>query len=71
LVKEIVKDAYADVAVTRVSHIHALAGSLLSEEQRDTIRINPTLTASLVGLLGEEALITPGLVVLGGKIKKP
>jgi hypothetical protein len=69
-VKDVVKDAYADVAVAKVSHIHALTGPVLSEEQKDTMLVNPSLTASLVGLLGEDALITPRLGGLGAKRKR-
>ncbi len=69
-VETIVKDAYADVAIAKVSHIHALTGPVFSEDSRDTMLENPALTASLVGLLGEDALISPRLGGLGAKRKK-
>ena len=62
-VKAIVKDAYADVAIAKVSHMHALSGC--DRSSLETMLMNPALTASLVGLLGEDALITPRLGGLG------
>lgn len=70
-VQDIVKEAYADVAVAKVSHIHALTSdAVLSEEQCSQMLQNPALTASLVGLLGEDALISPRLGGLGAKRKR-
>jgi hypothetical protein len=69
-VKDIVKDAYADVAIAKVSHMHALSGPVISEGQLATMLMNPALTASLVGLLGEDALITPRLGGLGAKRRR-
>ena len=70
-VEKKVKDAYADVAVAKVSHIHALtAGSLFSEEQRDEMLKTHVLTASLLGLLSEDSYISPQLGGLGAKRKK-
>jgi hypothetical protein len=70
-VMEIVKNSYEMVAIAKVSHIHALSSDgVLSEEQRDDMLQNPSLTASLVGLLGEDAIITPRLGGLGAKRKR-
>jgi hypothetical protein len=70
-VEKKVKDAYADVAVAKVSHIHALAAtSLFSEEQRDEMLKNHVLTASLLGLVSEDSYISPQLGGLGSKRKK-
>jgi len=65
-----VKNCYADVAVAKVAHIHALTGALFSEEQRDAMLENHSLTASLLGLLSEDAYISPQLGGLGAKRKK-
>jgi hypothetical protein len=70
-VENIVKEAYVDVAIAKVSHMHALSGPVISDEQLATMLENPALTASLVGLLGEDALITPRLGGLGAKRKRP
>jgi hypothetical protein len=69
-VERIVKAAYEDVAISKVSHLHSLTGPVISEERRDEMLQNPSLTAALVGLLGEDALITPRLGGLGSKRKK-
>ena len=49
---------------SRRSHHAALNGSV-TDEALDVMLQNPALTASLVGLLGEDALITPRLGGLG------
>jgi len=70
-VEQRVKDAYAEVAVAKVAHIHALAaGSLFSEEQRDEMLKNYALTAGLLGLLAEDSYISPQLGGLGAKRKR-
>jgi hypothetical protein len=66
-VEKKVMDAYEEVAVAKVSHMHALTGSVISEEQRDSMLLNPALTTSLLGLISEDALITPRLGALGTK----
>lgn len=70
-IEDIVKEAYVDVAVAKVSHLHALNGPVISEGQFRSMLKNPSLTASLVGLLGEDALISPRLGGLGAKRKRP
>jgi hypothetical protein len=69
-VEKLVKDAYEDVAVAKVSHLHALTGVVFSEEQRDTMLLNPALSASLLGLIAEDALIGPRTGKLGVKRRK-
>lgn len=69
-VEQIVRDAYADVAVAKVAHMHTLTGSILSEEQRDEMLQNPALTTSLLGLISEDALISPRLGGLGAKRRR-
>ncbi len=69
-VEKLVKDAYEDVAMAKVSHLHALTGVVFSEEQRDTMLLNPALSASLLGLIAEDALIGPRTGKLGVKRRK-
>ncbi len=69
-VEKLVKDAYEDVAMAKVSHLHALTGVIFSEEQRDTMLLNPALSASLLGLIAEDALIGPRTGKLGVKRRK-
>lgn len=60
-VERIVKDAYEDVAVAEVTHMHSLQkAKVFTEDQRAAMLQNPALTTSLLGLIGEDALITPG-----------
>lgn len=69
-IEDIVMEAYATVAIAKVSHIHALSGSVVSEEKREQMLENPSLTASLLGLVSEDALITPRLGGLGAKRRR-
>jgi hypothetical protein len=69
-VEKIVKDAYEEVAIAKVSHLHALCGSVLSEEQRDQMLLNPALTTSLLGLISEDAVIGPRTGKLGTKRRR-
>lgn len=70
-VEKVVKDAYEDVAVAKVAHMHSLArGKVFSEEQLDSMLLNPALTTSLLGLIGEDAVISPRLGGLGAKRRK-
>lgn len=69
-VKDIVMDAYADVAVAKAAHLHALTGTVLSDNQRDSMLANPALSTSMLGLIAEDALISPRLGGLGAKQKK-
>lgn len=69
-VEKLVKDAYEEVAVAKVSHLHALTGSVFSEEKRDEMLLNPALSASLLGLISEDALIGPRTGKLGVKRRK-
>lgn len=39
--KKLVMDAYEDVAIAKVSHMHALTGTDFSEEQRDAMLLKP------------------------------
>jgi hypothetical protein len=66
-VEKKVMEAYEEVAVAKVSHMHALTGSVISEERRDEMLLNPALTTSLLGLISEDALISPRLGALGTK----
>jgi hypothetical protein len=58
-VEKIVRDAYEEVAIAKVSHLHALNGPVLSEEQRDAMLANPALTTALRRFTSEDALIGP------------
>ena len=69
-VEKLVKDAYEEVAVAKVSHMHALTGTVFSEEQRDQMLMNPALSTSLLGLISEDALIGPRTGKLGVKRRK-
>lgn len=66
-VETLVMDAYEEVAVAKVSHLHALTGTIFSEEVRDAMLMNPALTTSLLGLISEDALIAPRTGKLGTK----
>ena len=47
-VERIVKDAYEDVAVAKVTHMHSLQKSkVFTEDQRADMLMNPALTTSL------------------------
>lgn len=70
-IEKLVMDAYEDVAVAKVSHMHALTGTVLSEERRDEMLLNPALTTSMLGLIGEDALIGPRTGKLGTKRRRP
>jgi hypothetical protein len=69
-VAKIVKEAYEEVAIAKVSHLHALTGSVLSDDQRDQMLLNPALTASLLGLISEDAVIGPRTGKLGTKRRR-
>lgn len=69
-VEKLVMDAYEEVAVAKVSHLHALTGTVFSEEVRDAMLENPSLTTSLLGLISEDALIGPRTGKLGTKRRK-
>jgi hypothetical protein len=69
-VEKLVKDAYEEVAVAKVSHMHVLTGTVFSEEQRDQMLMNPALSTSLLGLISEDALIGPRTGKLGVKRRK-
>jgi len=69
-VRKLVMDAYEEVAVAKVSHLHALTGNVFSEESRDVMLENPALSASLLGLISEDALIGPRTGSLGTKRRK-
>ena len=69
-VEKLVKDAYEEVAVAKVAHLHALTGAVFSEEQRNEMLLNPALSASLLGLISEDALIGPRTGKLGVKRRK-
>jgi len=69
-VEKLVKDAYEEVSVAKVAHLHALTGTVFSEEKRDEMLLNPALSASLLGLISEDALIGPRTGKLGVKRRK-
>jgi hypothetical protein len=69
-VEAIVKAAYEDVAIAKVSHMHSLTGSVFSEEKLEQMLLNPALTTSLLGLISEDAVISPRLGGLGAKRRK-
>lgn len=66
-VEKLVKDSYEEVAIAKVSHMHALTGMVFSEERRDEMLLNPALTTSMLGLISEDALIGPRTGKLGTK----
>ena len=70
-IAEIVKQAYEEVAVAKVSHLHALTGTVLSEDQRDQMLLNPALTTAMLGLISEDAVIGPRTGKLGTKRRRP
>ncbi|GAB3795056.1 hypothetical protein GCM10028798_03140 [Humibacter antri] len=65
-IEKIVKDVYEEVALAKVSHIHAL-GTLFAEEKRNEMLMNPALTTSLLGIIAEDAVIGPRTGKLGTK----
>jgi len=67
---KIVKQAYEEVAIAKVSHLHALTGSVLSEDQRNEMLLNPALTTSMLGLISEDAVIGPRTGKLGTKRRR-
>jgi hypothetical protein len=69
-VEKIVKEAYEEVAIAKVSHLHALTGSVLSDDQRDQMLLNPALTTSMLGLISEDAVIGPRTGKLGTKRRR-
>lgn len=69
-VEQIVKEAYEEVAVAKVSHLHALTGVVFSEERRNDMLMNPALTTSLLGLISEDAVIGPRTGKLGTKRRR-
>lgn len=69
-VEDIVRQAYEEVAVAKVSHMHALTGTVLSEEKRNEMLLNPALTTSLLGLISEDAVIGPRTGKLGTKRRR-
>lgn len=69
-VEKLVMDAYEEVAVAKVSHMHALTGTVFSEEKRDQMLLNPALTTSMLGLISEDALIAPRTGKLGTKRRR-
>jgi len=69
-VEKIVLEAYEEVAIAKVSHMHHLTGTIISEEQRDAMLLNPALTTSLLGLISEDAVIGPRVGGLGTKKRK-
>jgi hypothetical protein len=56
---KIVKKAYEAGEVAKVSHLHALTGSVLSDNQRDAMLLNPALTTRLLGVISKDAVIGP------------
>lgn len=70
-IADIVRQAYEEVAVAKVSHLHYLTGTVLSEEQRDQMLLNPALTTSMLGLISEDAVIGPRTGKLGTKRRQP
>lgn len=70
-VETIVRQAYEEVAVAKVSHMHALVGPVISEENLGQMLANPALTTSLLGLIAEDAIIGPRTGKLGTKRRKP
>lgn len=70
-IRDIVKAAYEDVAIAKVSHMQSLAVDVFSEEKLVEMLQNPALTTSLLGLISEDAVITPRLGGIGAKRKAP
>jgi hypothetical protein len=69
-VEQLVREAYEEVAIAKVSHLHALTGSVFSEEKRDEMLSNPALSMALLGLISEDALIAPRTGKLGIKRRR-
>jgi hypothetical protein len=69
-VASIVREAHEEIAIAKVSHMHALTGTVLSEDQRDSMLLNPALTTSLLGLISEDAVIGPRTGKLGTKKRR-
>ncbi|GAB4078709.1 ATP-binding protein [Nostocoides australiense] len=68
-IEKIVRDVYEEIAIAKVSHIHAL-GTLFAEEKREEMLQNPSLTTSLLGLIAEDAVIGPRTGKLGTKRRR-
>lgn len=66
-VAEEVIDVYGQVAVAKVAHSEHLKGILPSSVVEEELRSDTALTMSLLGLMGEEALLAPRL---GGKFRR-
>jgi hypothetical protein len=62
-----VTDIYGEIAVAKVAHSEHLKGTLPSKVVDDELRSEAALTMSLLGLVGEEAVIAPRI---GGKYRK-
>jgi len=69
-VGDIVREAYAEVAVAKAAHLHALNGTVLSDDRVREMLLNPALTTSLLGLISEDALISPRMGKIGTKRKR-
>jgi hypothetical protein len=69
-VEQLVEEAYEEVAIAKVSHLHALTGSVFSEEKREEMLSNPALSMALLGLISEDALIAPRTGKLGTKRRR-
>jgi hypothetical protein len=66
-IRQEVIDAYGQIAVAKVAHSEHLKGVLPSRRVEDELRSDAALTMSLLGLIGEEAVIAPRI---GGKYKR-
>ncbi len=60
-VKEIVHQAYGEVAVAKIAHSEYLKSLLPDHVVEDTLRCDEALTMSLLGLIAEEHLISDRL----------
>lgn len=66
-VGEEVADVYGEMAVAKIAHSEHLKGLIPSKDVDENLRSPSALTMSLLGLVGEEAVIAPRI---GGKFRK-
>jgi len=64
--EEVVK-VYGEMAVAKIAHSEHLRGLIPSKDVDDKLRSDEALTMSLLGLIGEEAILAPRI---GGKYRK-
>tara|TARA_A100001037_G_scaffold270459_1_gene265299 strand:+ start:406 stop:780 length:375 start_codon:yes stop_codon:yes gene_type:complete len=68
-VREVVTQAYGEIAVAKVAHSEQLKALIPSRRIDDVLRSDESLTMALLGLIAEEAVISVRLRKLGRKKK--